>query len=45
MPGFVAGTWELKQRLGSSVISWQQLLQPAIDLCFEGIVVNNHAYK
>ena len=45
VPGFVAGTWELKQRLGSSAVSWLQLLQPAIDLCFEGITVNNHAYR
>ena len=45
VPGFVAGTWELKQRLGSPAVSWLQLLQPAIDLCFEGITVNNHAYK
>ena len=45
VPGFVAGTWELKQRLGSSAVSWLQLLQPAIDLCFEGITVNHHAYR
>ena len=42
VPGFVAGTWELKQRLGSKAVSWQRLLQPAIDLCFQGITVNSH---
>ena len=44
MPGFVAGTWELKQRLGNPAVSWEQLIQPSVDMCFEGITVNNHAY-
>ena len=44
VPGFVAGTWELKQRLGNPAVSWEQLIQPSIDMCFEGITVNNHAY-
>ena len=44
IPGFVKGTWELKQRLGNPAVSWLQLLQPSIDMCFEGIIVNNHAY-
>lgn len=44
VPGFVAGTWELKQKLGNPAVSWESLLQPAIDMCFEGIIVNNHAY-
>lgn len=44
VPGFVAGTWELKQRLGNPEISWESLIQPSVDLCFEGITVNNHAY-
>ena len=45
IPGFVAGTWELKEKLGSKAVTWMQLLQPSIDMCFEGIVVNNHAYQ
>ena len=45
VPGFVAGTWELKQRLGSAAVSWMQLLQPSVDMCFEGIIVNNHAFQ
>jgi len=45
VPGFVAGTWELKQRLGNPKITWQRLIQPAVDLCFEGITLNNHAYR
>ena len=44
MPGFVAGTWELKQRLGNPAVSWEKLIQPSVDMCFEGITVNNHAY-
>lgn len=44
VPGFVAGTWALKQRLGSAAVSWEQLVQPSVDLCMEGITVNNHAY-
>ena len=44
VPGFVAGTWELKQRLGNPAVSWEQLIQPSVDMCFEGITVNNHAY-
>jgi len=44
VPGFVMGTWELKQRFGNPSITWESLLQPAIDLCFKGITVNFHAY-
>jgi len=44
VPGFVAGTWELKQRLGNPQITWERLLQPTVDMCFEGITLNNHAY-
>jgi len=44
VPGFVAGTWELKQRLGNPAVTWEQLIQPSVDMCFEGITVNNHAY-
>jgi len=44
VPGFVMGTWELKQRLGNPAITWESLLQPAIDFCFNGITVNFHAY-
>jgi len=43
IPGFVAGTWELKQKLGNPNITWKSLLQPSIDLCFNGITVNSHA--
>ena len=45
IPGFVAGTWELKQKLGNPAVSWESLIQPAIDMCFGGIIVNNHAYQ
>ena len=45
VPGFVAGTWELKQKLGNPILSWERLIQPSVDLCFEGITVNNHAYQ
>jgi len=44
VPGFVMGTWQLKQRFGNPAISWESLLQPAIDFCFNGITVNFHAY-
>ena len=44
VPGFVAGTWELKQRLGNPAVTWEHLIQPSVDMCFEGITVNNHAY-
>ncbi|XP_023345665.1 glutathione hydrolase 1 proenzyme isoform X2 [Eurytemora carolleeae] len=43
IPGFVAGTWELKNRLGNPDISWRSLLEPSIDLCFNGITTNQHA--
>merc|ERR1712180_54646 len=42
VPGFVAGTWELKQRLGNPAVTWEHLIQPSVDMCFEGITVNNH---
>ena len=45
VPGFVAGTWELKQRLGGSTLTWSDLLQPAIDMCYKGIVVNHFAAR
>ncbi|XP_023328042.1 glutathione hydrolase 2 isoform X3 [Eurytemora carolleeae] len=44
VPGFILGTWELKQRLGNPSITWESLLQPSVDLCFNGIEVNFHAY-
>lgn len=45
VPGFVAGTWELKQMLGNPEVSWESIIQPAVDMAFEGIIVNNHAYR
>jgi len=44
VPGFIKGTWELKQRFGNPDISWHSLLKPAYDFCFNGIEVNFHAY-
>jgi len=44
VPGFIMGTWELKQRFGNPSISWESLLMPAAEFCFKGIEVNFHAY-
>jgi len=44
VPGFIKGTWELKQRFGNPDISWSSLLEPSIKMCFNGITVNFHAY-
>lgn len=37
VPGSVAGMWELHQKFGK--MDWQSLVQPAIDLAFEGFVL------
>jgi len=44
VPGFIMGTWELKQRFGNPDISWESLLKPSYDMCFNGIELNFHAY-
>jgi len=44
VPGFIMGTWELKQRFGNPSISWESLLKPSYDMCFNGIELNFHAY-
>ena len=40
VPGSVAGFYESWQRFGSGKLTWQQLLQPAIDLAEQGFAVN-----
>jgi gamma-glutamyltranspeptidase/glutathione hydrolase/leukotriene-C4 hydrolase len=44
VPGFIMGTWELKQKFGNPSISWESLLKPSYDMCFNGIELNFHAY-
>lgn len=44
IPGFIMGNWELKQRFGNPSITWESLLQPAYDMCYNGIKLNNHAF-
>ena len=36
VPGEVKGYWEAKQRFGNPEITWEQLIQPSIDLCDNG---------
>lgn len=40
VPGSVAGFYDSWENFGSKALSWQQLLQPAIDLAEQGFVVN-----
>ena len=40
VPGTVAGMYDAWQKYGSKKLSWQQLLQPAIDFAEQGFVVN-----
>ena len=42
VPGELLGYWEAKQRLGNPAVPWSDLLQPAIQLCEEGITVSPH---
>jgi len=39
VPSKVIGLWEMKERLGNPQITWESLVQPSIDICFEGIEV------
>ena len=39
VPSQVKGLWEAKQKYGNPQVSWKSLIQPSIDLCFEGIPV------
>jgi len=42
IPGEVLGAWEAKKRLGNPELSWSDLLQPSIDLCSNGITVDEN---
>ena len=37
MPGEVAGYWAAKQRFGNPALAWAELVQPAIEMCNNGI--------
>lgn len=39
-PGLVKGLWQLHKKFGK--LPWKQLLQPAIQLASEGLIVNEH---
>ena len=41
--GEIMGYWEAKQRYGNPSVTWAELIQPSIDLCFNGITVSAHA--
>ena len=41
--GEILGYWEAKQRYGNPSVTWAELIQPSIDLCFNGITVTRHA--
>ena len=46
VPGEIRGYWEAKQLYGNKNITWKSLLQPSIDMCFNGIPVTwHHASK
>ena len=40
IPGEIKGYWEAKARYGNPDISWASLIQPAIDMCRNGITVS-----
>ena len=40
VPGQIKGLWEAKLRYGNPQVSWESLIQPSINLCFEGIPVS-----
>ena len=40
MPGQVRGYFEAKQRFGNPDISWESLVQPAIDMARNGVTVS-----
>ena len=41
-PGELRGYWEAKERYGNSSITWESLLKPTIDMCYDGVEVNWH---
>ena len=44
VPGEIKGYWEAKQRFGNPDVSWESLIQPAIDMARNGIEQSAGAY-
>jgi len=42
VPGTVAGAWEVHQKYGSGLISWNELLEPAVSLAKNGFKIYPH---
>ena len=42
IPGEIRGYWEAKSRYGNPAVSWASLIQPSIDMCYEGINVSRN---
>jgi gamma-glutamyltranspeptidase/glutathione hydrolase/leukotriene-C4 hydrolase len=45
VPGELLGYWQAKQRLGNPAVAWQELVEPSIQLCEQGITVSGHAAR
>ena len=39
------GYWQAKQRLGNPAVAWEELVEPSIQLCEQGITVSGHAAR
>eukprot|EP01119_Soliformovum_irregulare_P010071 TRINITY_DN2450_c3_g1_i1.p1 TRINITY_DN2450_c3_g1~~TRINITY_DN2450_c3_g1_i1.p1 ORF type:complete len:617 (+),score=197.12 TRINITY_DN2450_c3_g1_i1:94-1944(+) len=42
VPGELAALWKAFSKYGSGNITWQEVIQPAIDLSYQGITVSQH---
>ena len=40
VPGELAGYWAARQRFGNRSLSWRRIIQPAIELCRDGVPVS-----
>lgn len=41
-PGSLKGLWEIHQKYGH--LSWKSLLEPTINMCYDGIVITKHLH-
>ncbi len=41
IPGAVMGLWEAYQLYGSGLMTWSRLIEPSIDMCYDGIEVGS----
>lgn len=42
VPGFLSGLWSIHRKYGT--IEWRKLIEPTLELCYDGILITKHLY-